>query len=58
MDLFTLNKGQEEGNSSSASLNNSKSTSVNNILAALPDLWDTKQYDEEYDLSNFLQGLK
>jgi TATA-binding protein-associated factor len=58
MDLFTLNKGQEEGNSSSASLNNSKSSSVNNILAALPDLWDTKQYDEEYDLSNFLQGLK
>jgi len=58
MDLFTLNKNNEESNSGSASANNSKSTSVNNILAALPDLWDTKQYEEEYDLSNFLQGLK
>jgi TATA-binding protein-associated factor len=58
MDLFSLNKGAEEANSGSSSSNNSKAATVNNILSALPDLWDTKQYEEEYDLSNFLQGLK
>lgn len=27
------------------------------VLDALPDLWDDKQYEEEYDMSNFIKGL-
>lgn len=31
---------------------------MKNILENLPDLWDSEQYDNEYDLTNFLQSLK
>ncbi|CAB3368489.1 Hypothetical predicted protein [Cloeon dipterum] len=59
MDLFTLNKNGEEGHSiSSGSSITGKPANVNTVLAALPELWDVTQYEEEYDLSNFLQGLK
>lgn len=27
------------------------------VLETLPDLWDDKQYEEEYDMSNFIKGL-
>ncbi|XP_028162565.1 TATA-binding protein-associated factor 172-like [Ostrinia furnacalis] len=27
------------------------------VIEALPDLWDDKQYEEEYDMSNFIKGL-
>lgn len=28
------------------------------ILETLPDLWDQKQYEDEYDLSQFMTKLK
>lgn len=28
------------------------------VLDSLPDLWEQADYDEEYDLSNFLHNLK
>lgn len=28
------------------------------VLESLPDLWDDKQYEEEYDMTKFIQGLK
>lgn len=27
------------------------------ILETLPDLWDDKLYEEEYDMTNFIKGL-
>ena len=27
------------------------------VLETLPDLWDDKQYEEEYDMTNFIKGL-
>ncbi|KAJ8729896.1 hypothetical protein PYW07_016934 [Mythimna separata] len=27
------------------------------VLDTLPDLWDDKQYEEEYDMTNFIKGL-
>ncbi|XP_060802750.1 TATA-binding protein-associated factor 172 [Amyelois transitella] len=27
------------------------------VLDSLPDLWDDKQYEEEYDMTNFIKGL-
>lgn len=44
------------------SANSVESTSGNvtmkQALDGLPELWEDKQYDEEYDLTQFLQGLK
>jgi hypothetical protein len=28
------------------------------VLETLPDLWEEKQYEEEYDLSNFMNNLQ
>jgi hypothetical protein len=28
------------------------------VLETLPDLWEEKQYDEEYDLMNFMKNLR
>lgn len=55
-DLFNLT----DNNTRSA--NSVESTSGNvtmkQALDGLPELWEDKQYDEEYDLTQFLQGLK
>ncbi|EDS39763.1 TATA-binding protein-associated factor 172 [Culex quinquefasciatus] len=37
---------------------NGAPSTVRNMLESLPELWDDKQYHEEYDLSQFLEGLK
>lgn len=31
---------------------------VKAILETLPDLWDQKQYEDEYDLTNFMTKLQ
>uniref|UniRef100_A0A182QKY7 Helicase C-terminal domain-containing protein n=1 Tax=Anopheles farauti TaxID=69004 RepID=A0A182QKY7_9DIPT len=31
---------------------------IKTVLESLPELWDDSQYHEEYDLSQFLEGLK
>lgn len=49
LDLFQLSSGQSQpqpGPSTGKS-----------VLEALPDLWDDKQYEEEYDMTNFIKGL-
>jgi hypothetical protein len=28
------------------------------VLETLPDLWEEKQYEEEYDLTNFMNNLR
>lgn len=28
------------------------------LIETLPDLWDDKQYEEEYDMTNFVKCLK
>ncbi|CAB3253146.1 unnamed protein product [Arctia plantaginis] len=51
LDLFNLS-------SSNASQQQQASTSgVKSVLETLPDLWDDKQYEEEYDMTNFIKGL-
>ncbi|XP_060522113.1 TATA-binding protein-associated factor 172 [Cylas formicarius] len=53
LDLFSHNAGSDEGASSSKGSNGVKA-----ILESLPELWDHKQYDEQYDLSNFMSKLQ
>lgn len=52
LDLFSLDDPSKEKNKSS-----STNTSIKSILEALPELWDTKIYDDEYDLNSFVQTL-
>ena len=53
-DLFSLDENKQKiSNKSQAG-----STSVNAIIDSLPDLWSEKEYDEEYDMGNFMQSLK
>lgn len=60
LDLFTLdNKGEKIMlNSNSESSKDTKLKGIKSVLENLPELWDTSQYETEYDLSNFLQSLK
>uniref|UniRef100_A0A182N4Z9 TATA-binding protein-associated factor 172 n=1 Tax=Anopheles dirus TaxID=7168 RepID=A0A182N4Z9_9DIPT len=40
------------------SSNGGGGTAIKTVLESLPELWDDSQYHEEYDLSQFLEGLK
>ncbi|XP_074027518.1 histone acetyltransferase 1 isoform X2 [Leptinotarsa decemlineata] len=54
LDLFshTSNNGRDTNSGSKPN------TGVKAILESLPELWDSKQYDTEYDLSQFMTKLK
>jgi len=36
---------------------NSSCSSIKSVLETLPELWDAKIYDDEYDLNGFIQTL-
>lgn len=52
LDLFSLDDPSKERNKQSSS-----SHSIKSVLETLPELWDTKIYDDEYDLNSFIQTL-
>lgn len=52
LDLFSHKPSSQSNNSSKTS-----SGGVKAILEALPDLWDQNQYEDEYDLSQFISKL-
>lgn len=59
LDLFDLsdqraNKLPMDGGTTSAD----EKQSMNSILKTLPELWEDRQYEEEYDLSQFMDGLR
>ncbi|XP_033118487.1 TATA-binding protein-associated factor 172-like [Anneissia japonica] len=55
LDLFSLDKG----NQSSIDQTEEKDTpqSMKAVMSNLGELWDDKQYENEYDLSSFMQSL-
>lgn len=62
-DLFNLNERNKEsggGGEKQTALSSSGSgqLSMNAIIENLPELWSEQQYDEEYDVTNFVQALK
>lgn len=58
-DLFNLSDEQTKASDkSSQGKNDGSITSVKRVLENLPELWEDKQYEEEYDLTQFLQTLK
>lgn len=64
LDLFNLNEtnknSQRAGgsNSTAAAAATTGGTNVKQIIDNLPELWESQQYEEEYDLTQFIQGLK
>lgn len=58
-DLFNLS--QNEKNDKNTDIIDSASNtniSMKQVLETLPELWEDKQYEEEYDMTQFLQTLK
>ncbi|XP_049802115.1 TATA-binding protein-associated factor 172 [Schistocerca nitens] len=58
LDLFSLDDKRKDIAHSSSSHSQLSGVSMKTVLETLPDLWEDKQYEEEYDLSTFMQSLK
>jgi TATA-binding protein-associated factor len=54
LDLFNLS----ESNKDDKKAQNKSGGSVKNMLENLPELWDPSQYTEEFDMNQFIEGLK
>jgi TATA-binding protein-associated factor len=54
LDLFNLS----ESNKDDKKAQNKTGGSVKNMLENLPELWDPSQYTEEFDMNQFIEGLK
>lgn len=61
LDLFSLDetqKSQTAAGKSDQSDDSTQKTGVKSVLENLEELWDEKQYEDEYDLSSFISSLK
>ncbi|XP_066919452.1 TATA-binding protein-associated factor 172-like [Clytia hemisphaerica] len=64
LDLFTVDSGRDDkkrkdgATSSSASSGTGAKSSLKTIMDEMDELWDEKQYENEYDLDNFMGSLK
>lgn len=54
---FSLNEKNDKNNDVNDSASNTN-ISMKQVLETLPELWEDKQYEEEYDMTQFLQTLK
>lgn len=54
LDLFNLSENEKDGRKSQ----NKSGGSVKSMLENLPELWDQNQYAEEFDMTQFIEGLK
>uniref|UniRef100_A0A0A9X8J8 TATA-binding protein-associated factor 172 n=1 Tax=Lygus hesperus TaxID=30085 RepID=A0A0A9X8J8_LYGHE len=54
LDLFTLDSSKD----ASSSDPKKPGGSMKSVLDSLPELWEHKDYDEEYDMSNFIKNLR
>lgn len=53
LDLFSHNP-----TSGGSSGSNTPGGTIKTVLESLPDLWDDKQYEDEYDLTQFIDKLR
>ncbi|PSN34064.1 TATA-binding protein-associated factor 172, partial [Blattella germanica] len=59
LDLFSLeDKKKENAKLAKTQAVPSGTLTMKTVLETLPDLWEEKQYEEEYDLSNFVNNLR
>ncbi|KAI0561933.1 DNA helicase [Gracilaria domingensis] len=58
-DLFKVDNAEASGaNNSSADINIGTGKGMKAALAGLGDLWEEKQYEDEYNMDNFLAGME
>jgi len=57
-DLFNLSSTDKNEKIKDGDSGNNTNISIKNVLQNLPELWEDKQYEEEYDMTQFLQTLK
>lgn len=57
LDLFS-HKSTTATNGSGSGSKSVSAGGVNALLETLPDLWDQRQYEDEYDLMQFMTKLK
>lgn len=61
-DKITVNSSSGGGSSisgtSTTGHDGNTAVTMKQVLNGLPELWEDNQYDEEYDLTQFLQSLK
>lgn len=55
---FTSDKCKSRSDTSDAVESDSAKTSLKAVLEGLDDLWDSKDYEKEYDVDSFLSSLK
>lgn len=58
-DLFNLSASGKTDKTND-NIDNASNTNITmkHVLETLPELWEDKQYEEEYDMTQFLQTLK
>jgi len=54
LDLFSLSASQTDGKASSSAAGRS----AESVLGAMEELWDSRQYDSEYNLEKFIENFK
>lgn len=57
LDLFSLDSAPKTSGEGSDK-GSSSGKGMKSVLENLPELWDSQQYDSEYDLSGFIKSLK
>ncbi|KDR13008.1 TATA-binding protein-associated factor 172 [Zootermopsis nevadensis] len=59
LDLFSLDdKTKDSQKTAKNQTVTSGTVTMKTVLETLPDLWEEKQYEEEYDLTNFVNSLR
>lgn len=65
LDLFTVDSGRQDSSKKHSNKDGSTTAaagggkaSLKNIMEEMDDLWDEKQYENEYDLENFMGSLQ
>lgn len=53
LDLFSLSENEKDNKKSA-----NKAGGMKSVLENLPELWDDNQYAEEFDMTQFIEGLK
>ena len=56
-DLFTFKDTNNETSTDDGSHKVSKATNVKTILDSLPNLWDPSQYEDEYNMDQFIAKM-
>lgn len=55
LDLFNLSENEKDNKKTQS---RASGTTMKGMLENLPELWDDNQYAEEFDMTQFIEGLK